>query len=57
VRTCVLCGWCLLRCLDTSSNTGGRPDASSGSSVGNKKIDFAELYHAQNLLTTGKLPF
>jgi hypothetical protein len=24
---------------------------------GNKKIAFAELYHAQNLLTTRKLPF
>jgi hypothetical protein len=29
VRTCVPCGWCLLRSLDTSSNTGGRLDTSS----------------------------
>jgi hypothetical protein len=29
VRTCALCDWCLLRCLNTSLNTDGRPEASS----------------------------
>jgi glucan phosphoethanolaminetransferase (alkaline phosphatase superfamily) len=29
VRTCALCDWCLLKCSDTSSNTGWRPDTSS----------------------------
>jgi hypothetical protein len=37
VRTCVLCDWCLLKCLNTSSNTGGRPDASSGRSDGHNR--------------------
>jgi hypothetical protein len=30
VRTGALYDWCLLRCSDTSSNTGRHPNASSG---------------------------
>jgi hypothetical protein len=30
MRTCALYDWCLLRCSDTSLNTSGRSDASSG---------------------------